>query len=68
MMQFRAKVDAMLEERGMSLNELFLLAMYKTTVERKFSVEDQNYVLEFIEKRFQPQYKLYRFFKRLIQQ
>jgi hypothetical protein len=63
----QAKLQAMLDERGMSLNELFLLAIYKTTVELDFQIERKNYILWFIEKRFKPEFKFFRFFKRLVE-
>jgi hypothetical protein len=36
MLHLRSKIDVMLKERCLKLNELFFLAMYRTSVELKF--------------------------------
>jgi hypothetical protein len=60
-LKFRSKIDAMLEERGITLNELLLLAMYRTLIEGKYSDSQVSYVQAFIDKRFQQNSKMYRF-------
>jgi hypothetical protein len=65
-MQIKAKLESIKRERGLNLSELFFLAMFRTSLELEFDTERQNRLLYFIHKRFQPEYKFFRFIMMLI--